>query len=131
MSLEEGYIKIENNNYDIDSLFNFHFQANFDQLKFVIMALATAQKKTNERVLKLESNSIEVPKNLHNNFDGGKDDSIQEIKEEEDYNENDFDNNDDENELDNPPKSPMRKTMNSLGSQHLLLVNKLIYLNKI
>jgi hypothetical protein len=53
MNLQESYIKIENINYDINSLFN--FQASFEQLKYVIMALANAQKKTNDRVSKLEN----------------------------------------------------------------------------
>lgn len=85
MSLDEGYVKIENNNYDIDSLFN--FQANFDQLKFVIMALATAQKKSNDRIAKLENGGVAI------------------VEEDE---ENDMENSD----LDKTPgKSPMKNSM--------------------
>ena len=62
--MDEGYVKIENNNYDIDSLFN--FQSNFDQLKFVIMALATAQKKTNDRIALIEQGNINYVENYTN-----------------------------------------------------------------
>jgi hypothetical protein len=115
MSLEEGYVKIENNNYDIDSLFNFHFQSNFDQLKFVIMALATAQKKTNDRVTKLESTPIEIPKQILHNLSPTKllvNENIEEDINENNHNNDqyydDMENNYQENELE---KSPGRMTM--------------------
>jgi len=51
-SYNENLIKIETHDYDLNTLFN--FQANFDQLKFVITALARGQKKVLDRISNIE-----------------------------------------------------------------------------
>ena len=48
MTSIESMIKIETLDFDLNTLFN--FQANFDQLKSVLSALATNQKKYIDRV---------------------------------------------------------------------------------
>jgi len=48
----ENFLKIENSDYDLNTLFN--FQASFEQLKFVLSALATSQKKVLDRVANME-----------------------------------------------------------------------------
>ena len=51
----EAKVTIENYDYDLNSLFN--FQASFEQLKFVISALAKGQKKVLDRISNIEKNS--------------------------------------------------------------------------
>jgi len=52
MTSSENLLKIETHDYDLNTLFN--FQSNFDQLKFVLTALARSQKKVLDRVHNIE-----------------------------------------------------------------------------
>ena len=53
-SSENNFLKIESTDFDLNTLFN--FQASFDQLKYVLAALARTQKKVLDRVVNVERN---------------------------------------------------------------------------
>jgi hypothetical protein len=94
----ENQIKIENYDYDLNSLFN--FQANFDQLKFVITALARSQRKMYDRMISIENNLKITEKGDGSSrtrrssvMDGVNNDGISNFNEGENVDVNDYENN--------------------------------------